>query len=156
MANSGASAGEGGRGGAEDLRGVRAVLQRREPCRPPRQAAFRHHRRPEHYGVCLFMQDRTSLAPRQCLYSTSSASLVWSAFVTSKFCPTHCWPRLQGKSLKEVAGPSVSAQAEIRKKANRREIGEFGAGCPDYGGWWPRGDALGRKRKRGKGIDYRN
>ena len=41
----------------------------------------------------------------------------------------------------------VSAQAEIRKKKIlSKEIGGFDVGRPDFGGRWPRGEALGKKR----------
>ena len=38
-----------------------------------------------------------------------------------------------------------SAQAEIRNR--KTEIGEFGAGRPSFGGWRPRGEALGPPKK---------
>ena len=42
----------------------------------------------------------------------------------------------------------MSAQAEIRNpKAENKEICEFGAGRPDFGGRWPRGEALGPKKE---------
>ena len=42
-----------------------------------------------------------------------------------------------------------SAQAEIRNR--KKEIGEFGAGRPDFGGRRPRGEALGKKKVLGVG-----
>ena len=35
-------------------------------------------------------------------------------------------------------------------KAEKKEIGESGAGRPDFGGRWPRGEALGKKRRIGE------
>ena len=56
-------------------------------------------------------------------------------------------------------GPAVSDQAEIRKK----QICEFGAGRPDLGGRWPRGETLGNKRRtrevesqRGRVVFFEN
>ena len=46
-----------------------------------------------------------------------------------------------------ILGGSLSAQAEIRKQKNK-EISEFDAGSPDFGGRWPRGEALGKKIPR--------
>ena len=41
----------------------------------------------------------------------------------------------------------MSAQAEIRnKKILSMEIGELGVGRPDFGGRWPSGEALGKKK----------
>ena len=52
--------------------------------------------------------------------------------------PFWCRKALSGLTFNDVG----CGQAEIRKK----QIGEFGAGRPDFGGRWPRGEALGQKR----------
>ena len=44
-------------------------------------------------------------------------------------------------------GLTRSVQAEIRN-TKKKEIGEFGVGRPDFGGRWPRGEALGQKKNK--------
>lgn len=47
-------------------------------------------------------------------------------------------------------GPSESVQAEIRKT----KTGEFGAGRPDFGGRWPRGEALDQSKDCAFGNNF--
>ena len=68
-------------------------------------------------------------------------------------CPISPYNRVRVLNHRRVFGEE-NPKSE-RSESESKILGELGAGRPDFGGRWPRGEALGQKTKKGYGARYK-